>query len=665
MSFTDYTSAPAGSPVGGTSVAPDSNDYASLGKLKGWYLDYLSTKTEEVAEQKASRKYRHGSQYTSTQVETLNKRKQPVVTYNRVSRKIDAVVGLVEKLRQDPKAYPRTPQQEKGAELATAVLRYVLDEQEWKAKSPIIASDGATEGIGGLEIVIERGDQGDPEIAFEIVETDGFFYDPRSARLDFSDARYMGMGKWIDVELAKEMFPDKADKLEAALDGAELSSNSDREQKWFSSALGRVRIVDHWYKHKGEWCFCIYTGSMKLAEGKSYLFNEKNKTICKFIMFSANVDHDGDRYGFVRQLKSAQDEINARRSKGLFELNTRRIIAEKGAFDDIEIARREAARPDGVVERNPGMDAQFDDANKMANIEGAFKFLEEAKNEIENFGPNPALLGQGIENSSGRAISLLQQAGIAELGPYILAYRGWKIRVYRALFCAIQRYWTAERWIRVTDDNDLAQFIQVNGVGLDPRTGMPTIVNALGTLDVDIILDEGPDQMNMMGDAYDTLSVLASKGAQVPPQVLIELSPLQMSVKKRILDMMQRASQPGPAQQLELAQGQAKVNETNASAGLKDAQRVKTLVEAGRPDQQQDDKFELPPFLQMRKAVAEINEKDARANHIQAQADKTNQDTALAPIQFAHDVHSAEADRQLAEDQAKQRTATAANRFRE
>jgi hypothetical protein len=28
-------------------------------------------------------------------------------------------------------------------------------------------------------------------------------------------------------------------------------------------------------------------------------------------MFSGNVDQDGDRYGFVRNMKSAQDGINA------------------------------------------------------------------------------------------------------------------------------------------------------------------------------------------------------------------------------------------------------------------------------------------------------------------------------------------------------------------
>jgi hypothetical protein len=46
-------------------------------------------------------------------------------------------------------------------------------------------------------------------------------------------------------------------------------------------------------------------------------------------MFSANVDHDGDRYGFIRNLKSAQDEINMRRSKALHLLNSRRVISRR------------------------------------------------------------------------------------------------------------------------------------------------------------------------------------------------------------------------------------------------------------------------------------------------------------------------------------------------
>jgi hypothetical protein len=229
-------------------------------------------------------------------------------------------------------------------------------------------------------------------------------------------------------------------------------------------------------------------------EGKSYLKNEKGKDLCKYIMFSANVDQDGDRYGLIRNMKSAQDGLNAKQSKLQHIIASKRLILSTGAVDDIEKVRAEWARPDGVILTNRPVNEGVKIDDQSFDFAGLSKLLELNIQEIENFGPNPALEGQGgVENSSGKAIALLQQAGMAELGPYILSYRGWKFRVYRALWNAAQQHWKGERWIRVTDDQNLAQFIQINGTGIDPHTGQPSIVNAIGSLDVDIILDEGPD----------------------------------------------------------------------------------------------------------------------------------------------------------------------------
>ena len=75
-----------------------------------------------------------------------------MVTYNKIGRKIDGIVGLVERLKQDPKAYPRTPQHQQGADLATAVLRYIMDRNKWNEVGPIIAEAAAVDGIGGIEL---------------------------------------------------------------------------------------------------------------------------------------------------------------------------------------------------------------------------------------------------------------------------------------------------------------------------------------------------------------------------------------------------------------------------------------------------------------------------------------------------------------------------------
>lgn len=544
------------------------DDYYDLVRLRRQYQDFASVKDAEQREMVDARHYYHGDQWTKEEIAALRRRKQPVITSNRIVRKIDAVVGLVERLRQDPKGYPRTPQQDEGAELATATLRYVLDSNDWKSKSSRIARAAGIDGISGLEYDLVPGDEGDPTLEVHIVYGDGFFYDPRSFDEGFTDARYLGVAKWIDTEQAKELFPDRADEIDDLMEtGTDLTTigDSDRERNWINTNEKKLRLADHWYIKGGKWRWCMYIGSLDLGRGVSPFIDERGKTFPRYRMFSASVDHDGDRYGFVRNLKSPQDEINHRRSKLLHQLNSKRVISEKGAVDDIEVARREWAKPDGWVEVNPGLKME-PDQSLAVDAKGQAELLQEAKNEIENFGPNPALIGQGLEDSSGRAIQLLQQAGIAELGPYLSAYKNWKIRVYRDIWNIIQRYWTKERWIRVTDDQNVAQFFQINKLAVD-RFGRPTIVNAIGSLDVDIIIDEGPDAVNLQGDSMMVLQSLGPQFMQQFPDIAIELSPLPNSVKKPMLEKIQaKQSAPPQPDPKVMAQGQMKQMELAADA---------------------------------------------------------------------------------------------------
>jgi hypothetical protein len=664
MTSTGYAVGGATSTYGGVSDDKGKGEeYWPLARCKKAYLDYLGNKTAEIEEQKDARRYYHGAQWTEDQLKVLRKRRQPPATKNRIARKINGTVGLIERLRQEPKAYPRTPKQEEGAELATAVLRYVLDEQEWKAKSPECALDGAIDGIGGIEIEIEQGDQGDPEVGFDIVEPDSFFYNARSYRGDFSDSDVMGQGKWTDIDVVKGMFPDAAADLDGLAENgssSELTSNPDRDQKWFSFDGTRrlVRLVDIWYKHKKGWCWAIFTGSKILMEGRSYLYDEKNKEMCKYIMFSCNVDHDGDRYGFVRNMKSSQDSLNFKNSKLNHILASRRLIMSQGSVQDVEKARTEWARDDGVVVVNGKVDEGIKADDRSFDFAGWAKLLEEDKQELDNYGPNQALIGD-IQNQSGRAIQLLQQAGMAELGPYIMGYRGWKIRVYRAIFCAVQRYWTAERWIRVTDNEGLAQFIQINGAGVDPQTNEPTTVNALGSLDVDIILDEGPDTVNAQADVYDTLSqILPSVAALLtPPQaqaavkVLIDTSALPASAKKEFREASK--AQPDPAaekaKEIQLAGEAAKVDKTVSETTLNNAK----AGEAAQPEMGQTakpEKYELPPEIQNAEAWANINKVNADAEHKRAQARHIDTQASLAPMELIHDTAHKVADREQRDD---------------
>jgi hypothetical protein len=603
----------------------------SLDALKKQFSDFASVKTAEIDEARMSWRYYHTAQWTKEQLEKLAERGQPEITFDRVSRKIDGLVGIVQKLRTDPKGFPRTPQHAAGADLATAVLRYVLDASQWIDIERDCVRSAGVHGVGVLELGLAQGDEGDPDVTVAAVDSTTFFYDPRSLRPDFGDARYMGVSRFVSASELDEMFHGASETIDADDGGDETNFDADRAFLW-TNARRKIRLVEHWYRYRGEWLYCIYTSTTELARGPSPFVDEKRRTIPRYVAWSNNVDHDGDRYGFVRRLKGPQDAINQHRSKAIYIMNTRQLVARRGSFGDIEKARREIARPDGVIE----FDGQPDD---FRIEQGAQEFLqqtqyfEDAKQEIENFGPSPALVDAKAQASSGRALAMLQQNGLAEIGPFLGNYRAWKMRVYRAVWNAVRTHWQAERFIRVTDDEGMAQFIQVNALRLG-QNGFPQMVNQLGALDVDIILDEGPDTVNVMGDVFDTILSLAQNKAPIPPQVIIELSPLPKATKDKILKMLSESNpMQQQAQQLQLAGAQAKVQETQASAGLKQAQAMKAMADAGASGALEA--AQGPNMLEASETAARVRDIDAAARLKGAQTAQIAQEIALAPHRIA------------------------------
>jgi hypothetical protein len=536
----------------------EGDSYLSLSKLKCQYSDYRSSSNAEREEEKKSERYYYGDQWTADEIQKLKDRGQPVCTDNRIQPNVDGVVGVVEKLRQDPKAYARTPKHEQGAEIATYVLNYCLDVNRWKDFTPNVARHASLRAAAGIELSLEPGDNGDLDVKMEEVRN-GFFYDKRSVMEDFSDALYMGVAKMVDLDRAKGMFPDHADYLGdiGVSGGGDNSELDDREHVWFNSNEKQIRLIEHWYLKNEEWYYCFYTGNKKLEEGISPFKDENGKTFCRFIMFSANIDHDGDRHGLIRNLMPMQDEVNHRRSKGLHAINTIRVYIEGGQAADPKAIQEQINRNDGLIILPPG--AKVDERSNAEQARGNLEMLAEAKASLEVLGLSPQMLGDAGSDQSGRAIALLQQAALSQLGPFIVNWRAWKMDVYRKVWSLVRQNWTAERFIRVTDDEGAPSFMAVNQ--LMPGPNGPVMQNQLGSLDVDIIIDEGPDTVTLMQDVYQALSNIPG----VPPQAIIETANLPNSVKKKLMGMFEQAAQqPNP----EVQAGQAKLELAKQEAML-------------------------------------------------------------------------------------------------
>jgi hypothetical protein len=109
--------------------------------------------------------------------------------------------------------------------------------------------------------------------------------------------------------------PRQGGRSSAVATAVDLSSNPDREQKWFSidGSKRLVRLVDL-VSAQGRLVLGDLHGLEILMEGESYLSTRRKKRLQVHHVFG-NVDHDGDRYGFVRNMKSSQDSFNFKHSK--------------------------------------------------------------------------------------------------------------------------------------------------------------------------------------------------------------------------------------------------------------------------------------------------------------------------------------------------------------
>jgi hypothetical protein len=205
--------------------------------------------------------------------------------------------------------------------------------------------------------------------------------------------------------------------------------------------------------------------------------------------------------------------------------------------------------------------------------------MQTATSEIDGFANiRPDAIGADDSTfHSGVAINYLQKAGIAELGSFILAYRAWKLRVYRTVWNIVKRTWNQERFIRVGTD-DTQKLIQINGFGKD-QFGRPGFINVIGDIEVEIVLDEGPDNANLMQDAYEVLA--QQPPGTIPPQILIQMMPIADSIKKQLVQMMsQQDPMAQQAKQLTNQRLGAEVDEKKAGTIHRYAQAAKAASEA-------------------------------------------------------------------------------------
>lgn len=582
----------------------------NLSRYVRQFEEALQASVNGREEAEKARDYFDGNQFTAAEIKELRKRKQPVTPENLIKPKIEGLCGLERQGRVDPRAFPRVPSKENDANAVTDALRYVEDDQDLDLKKSRVFENMMIEGEGAVEVAVRQLRNGviDPYVVR--IAPDRLYGDPHSSEADRSDAGFVGYITWMDYDRALKKWPDKEEVLKATANRGTSSTFDTFDDKpkwasWYDSRRKRIRVNTHYHLDAGVWNKCVFTLAGELEESKPSVFlDDEGNPENPLIMQAAYVDRENDRYGIVRDMIPLQDEVNKRRSKFLHMVNNSKLRISPGVGDK-ETIRREYAKPDAVIVGERG---EVEELGNFAKENGQFQLLQDTRATLKgNVGPNAYLQGKAGESQSGRAVLAQQQAGMTEMTPLLDNLRHFTLRMYRQIWNRIRQYWTAERWIRVTDDENNVRFVGLNTppelseqdvqagavkIQMALQAGQidqPTaqaylrqlqqkaqIGNHLAELDVDIEIDEVNETPTLQAEQFQDLMQLVGTGVfgiPVPPEVAeLIIAASNFRDKQKLIDIVEKmkeaAAQPNPMQEIAIAGEQAKVGETQSKTML-------------------------------------------------------------------------------------------------
>ena len=554
------------------------------------------------------RDFYDGKQWTAEELSSLRERHQPPAINNVIRGKVQLLQGLERRGRSDPKAFPRTPDEDNRADVATQVLRYICDDQRFDVVRSSAFENMLIEGVGAAEVIAQQDERGTVNVTVNHVPWERLIWDPHSSHPGFSDATYLGVVIWMDRDQALAKYPGCDDILDSSFPSdIGFGSHSDRPLfTWADAKRKRVRVVQLHVRRGEVWETGTFTrgGFLDGPMPSPYVDRHGNPT-CPLIMRAVFTDRENNRYGVVKDYLSQQELINKAESKLAHALSVNRIIMTQGAVADTNKARNEAAKPDGVlVINNLGDHGKFEIQKDQAEISGHFELLKYRVGQFENAGPNASMSGKDPRELSGRAIIAQQSGGVVENEPIADTLRQWSHKVYEAMWMRARQFMTEPQSVRVTHDSKAFQFITINKpvtvrdeltqmppqqaqmavqqMGLqpgDPRLNMVLRTeNDLDDMDVDITVEEGPDVPTMQAESWQAFMQLPQPVLQqFPPEFFIKANPglrdkdelLQMLEQHQAMQQQAAAAQAQAAAQTHqaaLAKTQADAEDTHAQA---------------------------------------------------------------------------------------------------
>lgn len=596
--------------------------------------------------------YYDGNQLDQETIEILKERGQPPLIANLIKPTIDTVLGMEAKTRTDWRVRPEDDSQ-CSPDMADA-LSIKLKHAETESRADRAVSDAyaaqCKAGLGWVEVSRELNPL-KPPFRVRYIHRREIYWDWRSEQPDLSDARFLIRRRWLELDAAVAMMPSYAtllrqtaggwagfDPISSQDTGLVHSYHLERDTRlsaedWRDTERNRVCLYEIWYR---KW---VRGYIMRLANGTTIEADFENPKHAAAIMagvvqieqatfqkvrlawycgphflydvpspyqhghfpyvpfFGYREDNTGAPYGLIRTMISPQDEINARKSKMLWSLNSRRVIADADAVVNHEQTAKEVARPDAYIVLNPGRrpNSEFSVSPGGELASQQFQVMQEAKQEIaEASGVHKAMMGQDSSASSGLAINSLVEQGLNTLAEINDNYRFARRLVGEMLFELVKaKYAMGQHRVEI-GEGKRKRIVVLNQLAMDDATGRPVMQNQVASVRARIALDDIPSTPTYR---MQQLNMLTEITKSLPPQ----LQGLMIDYVIEATDMPQRH---------ELA------DRLRAAIGVKDPEQQDAEAQAQAAMQAQ------AMQQQQKLAVLDAAEKAARIRKVSAEADR-------------------------------------------
>lgn len=664
-----YTRMPAAEPaVKGKRHDLDSDENMELHRrLQAIYEDELDRQAENRSEQAIDEDFYDSIQWREEDAAELRKRGQVPLVYNVITSAVNWVIGTEKRGRTDYKILPRRKDSGKPAERKTQLMKYLSDVNQSPFKRSQAFEDAAKVGIGWMECSVQEDNDGEP-VVMRYESWRNMLWDSASTTKDLEDCRYVIRSKWLDLDVAEAIFPDRTAALRASAAGNRsygLDELGDQAMDSQENELGgytsirsvvdgvrreRVRVIEIWYRKPtdvmimrgGEFRGEIFDpdnpaeAHLHSIENDGAQPKQRKKMMRMHVALFCNTGllyndsspyrhndfpftpiwcyrrgRDGLPYGMIRQMRDIQEDINKRASKALHILSTNKTIMDEGAVEDIDEYLEEVARPDAVIVKRQGKELVINAERELAPAH--LDLMSRSISMIQSLsGVTDENMGRSTNATSGIAIGRRQEQGaMTTAGIFDNLRLAVQLHGQKEL-SLIEQYFTEQKAFRITNMRGTPEYVEVND-------GMPE--NDIVRTKADFIISDEDWRATIRQAQTEELLALIQQLAPVVPQLATG-----------ILDLL--------VEMMDIPNREEIVKRIRQFTGMKDPDQQELTPEEQAQEQAKQQAEQQQQEIQMRSTMAEIakTESEAQKNTAAAAKDEAStrqiqNDAALKGIQ--------------------------------